>query len=135
MAPSYSKPQPSPWLAGSWRKGDVLWWVGTAIAVPVIGRGVWWLAEKSYNSVTPYQVGNTLVIAVAIAGHAVRDLQLRQRGRSIQACTIPSRHVFAFMHTKAIAFSAFVCLWCSFVWRLLQTACSARHQLWLLEQI
>ncbi len=56
MAPSYSKRQDSPWLAGSWRKGDVLWWVGAAIAVPVISRGAWWLAEYGYNSVTPYQV-------------------------------------------------------------------------------
>ena len=56
MAQSYSKQQSSsPWLAGSWRRQDVLWWVGAAIAVPVIGRGAWWLAEKSYNSVTPYQ--------------------------------------------------------------------------------
>ena len=56
MAQSYSKQDSSPWFAGSWRQRDVLWWVGAAIAVPVVGRAAWWMAEKSYNSVTPYQV-------------------------------------------------------------------------------
>ena len=56
MAQSYSKQYASPWLAGSWRRQDVLWWIGAAIVVPVVGSGAWWLAEKSYNSVTPYQV-------------------------------------------------------------------------------
>lgn len=46
----------NPWLQGTWRKRDVLWWVGVTTAVPILGRLSWWAAEKSYNTLTPYQV-------------------------------------------------------------------------------
>lgn len=42
------------WLSGHWRKRDVLYWVGVAAVVPLVGRAIWWTAEKSYNLVTPY---------------------------------------------------------------------------------
>lgn len=44
------------WLAGHWRKRDVLYWAAVAAAVPVLGRALWWTAEKGYNMVTPYEV-------------------------------------------------------------------------------
>lgn len=56
MAPSYSKELDSPWLSGTWRKRDVLWWIGVTTAVPILGRATLWAMEKGYNSVTPYQV-------------------------------------------------------------------------------
>ena len=56
MAPAYSKDLDSPWLSGTWRKRDVLWFIGIATAVPIVGRAAWWAVEKSYNTVTPYQV-------------------------------------------------------------------------------
>ena len=49
------------WLAGHWRKRDVLYWAAVAAAVPVVGRALWWTAERGYNMVTPYEV-NTLNI-------------------------------------------------------------------------
>ncbi len=45
-----------PPAAGSWRKRDVLYWVGVTAVVPVVGRALWWAAEKTYNLVTPYHV-------------------------------------------------------------------------------
>ena len=54
--PSYSKELDSAWLSGTWRKRDVLWWVGVSTAVPVLGRAALWAMEKSYNCLTPYQV-------------------------------------------------------------------------------
>jgi hypothetical protein len=45
------------WLAGHWRKRDVLYWAAVAAAVPVVGRALWWTAERGYNMVTPYEVG------------------------------------------------------------------------------
>ena len=67
MAPSYSKQLESPWLSGTWRKRDVLWWVGLTTAVPVLGRATWWAREKSYNSLTPYQVRTSSAVAVCYA--------------------------------------------------------------------
>ena len=51
------------WLAGHWRKRDVLYWAGVAAAVPILGRVLWWTAEKSYNLVTPYHVSACLVFS------------------------------------------------------------------------
>jgi hypothetical protein len=43
-------------MASTWNRSDVLWWAGVAVAVPVLGAAGWWAVEKSYNTVTPYQV-------------------------------------------------------------------------------
>jgi len=57
------------WLAGHWRKRDVLYWAAVAASVPVIGRALWWTAEKSYNLVTPYHV-RLVVVCVLFACQA-----------------------------------------------------------------
>ena len=53
------------WLAGHWRKRDVLYWAAVAAAVPVVGRALWWTAERGYNMVTPYEVGLTPCCCIA----------------------------------------------------------------------
>ena len=50
----------STYLAGTWTRKDVLWWAGVAVTVPVVTAAAWWAAEKSYNSLTPYQVCSLL---------------------------------------------------------------------------
>lgn len=67
----------NPWLQGTWRKRDVLWWAGVTTAVPILGRLSWWTAEKVYNTLTPYQYHYrpgtiTSWIADLLERHAIR---------------------------------------------------------------
>ena len=67
------------WLAGHWRKRDVLYWATVAAAVPVVGRALWWTAERGYNMVTPYEVG-TVSMLLRFCSHEERH-EMDRRAR------------------------------------------------------
>lgn len=67
------------WLAGHWRKRDVLYWAAVAASVPVVGRALWWTAEKSYNLVTPYHVRLVVVCVLFTCQASVHALRLHGR--------------------------------------------------------
>ena len=48
------------WQSGSTTESSrkVIYWTAAAIAVPIAGAIIWWVTEKSINTIAPYQVSN-----------------------------------------------------------------------------
>ena len=76
----------SSWHSGSTESSrKLIYWTAAAIAVPVAGAFIWWITEKSINTIAPYQVFPFWeALYIADATHADMLLNLELLVRALQ---------------------------------------------------